>query len=392
MWTLPSPELAAADKTTAVAYSPNGATLAVGGQDVQLWNAASRTHVATHPLAAGMFVNGLAFSPDGRILAAAYSDHTVGLLNASTLAPLGAPFQVTAAGNAETVAFSPDGTVLATGGDDGTVRLWSVTDPAHPSQLSSVHDSGTYVFTVVFSPDGKTLAAASTDNLTRLWDVANPARPAQLGKPLGGFSSYAIGLAFTPDGKLLAVGSADKTIRLWSIANPARPVQVGAPLTGPAGYVWAAGVQPGRHDAGGRRHRRHRLAVAGHRPGQPVADRDPHRPRGACLLGRVRPVRRRSSRRPATTAPSTCGTSAPGRRSRRSAPTSASRSPAPSGTSTCPACRTARRARNTGRNLVLGAGRYGRRIAARSDRQQCRREGVEPELGHDLTAAGIAGR
>jgi WD40 repeat protein/transcriptional regulator with XRE-family HTH domain len=244
MWTLPSPELAAADKTTMVAYSPNGATLAVGGQDVQLWNAASRTHVATHPLAAGMVVNGLAFSPDGRILAAAYSDHTVGLLNASTLAPLGAPFQVTAAGNAETVAFSPDGTVLATGGDDGTVRLWSITDPAHPSQLSSVHDSGTYVFTVVFSPDGKTLAAASTDNLTRLWDVANPARPAQLGKPLGGFSSYAIGLAFTPDGKLLAVGSADKTIRLWSIANPARPVQVGAPLTGPAGYVWGLAFSP----------------------------------------------------------------------------------------------------------------------------------------------------
>jgi WD40 repeat protein/transcriptional regulator with XRE-family HTH domain len=244
LWTLPSPVLATADKTTTVAYSPNGATLAVGGQDVQLWNAASRTHVATHPLAAGMVVNGLAFSPDGRILAAAYSDHTVALLNASTLAPLSAPFQVTATGNAETVAFSPNGTVLATGGDDGTVRLWSVTDPAHPRQLSSVPDSGTYVFTVVFSPDGKTLAAASTDNFTRLWDVANPARPAQLGKPLGGFSSYAIGLAFTPGGKLLAIGSADKTIRLWNIANPARPVQVGAPLTGPAGYVWGLAFSP----------------------------------------------------------------------------------------------------------------------------------------------------
>ena len=244
LWTLPVPVLPTADKATVVVYSPGGATLAVGGQDVQLWNAASRTLVATRSLSSGMVVNGLAFSPDGRVIAAAYSDHTVGLLDASTLAPLGAPFPVTATGNAETVAFSPDGTTLATGGDDGTVRLWSVTNPAHPRQLSLVHDSGTYVFTVAFSPDGKTLAVASTDNLTRLWDVADPARPVQLGKPLGGFTSYAIGLAFTPDGKLLAVGSADKTIRLWSIANPAQPVQVGAPLTGPAGYVWALAFSP----------------------------------------------------------------------------------------------------------------------------------------------------
>ena len=84
MWTLPSPVLAAADKPTSVAYSPDGETLAVGGQDVQLWNAASRTHVATHPLAAGMFVNGLAFSPDGRMLAVACSDARSG---SSTPAP-----------------------------------------------------------------------------------------------------------------------------------------------------------------------------------------------------------------------------------------------------------------------------------------------------------------
>jgi WD40 repeat protein/transcriptional regulator with XRE-family HTH domain len=244
LWTLPSPVLATADKATSVAYSPDGTTLAVGGQDIQLWNAATRQPIATHALAAGMVVNGLAFSPGGSVIAAAYSDHTVGLLDGRTLHPLGAPFQVTATGNAETVAFSPDGTTLATGGDDGTVRLWDVADPARPRQLSSVHDSGTYVFTVAFAPDGKTLAAASTDNLTRLWDVANPARPVQLGQPLGGFASYAIGLAFTPDGKLLAVGSADKTIRLWDVANPAHHVPVGAPLTGPAGYVWALAFSP----------------------------------------------------------------------------------------------------------------------------------------------------
>ncbi len=245
MWSVPTPVLPTGNASSAVAYSPDGATIAVGGQSVQAWNTASRELVATHRLATGVFVNGLAYSPDGRVVAAAYSDGTAGLLDATTLEPLGAPFRVTAMGYGETVAVSPNGELLATGGDDGTVRLWSIADPARPQALSTIPDSGgTYVYTVAFSPDGRTLAAASTDNLTRLWNVSQPARPVSLGKPLGGFASYAIGLAFAPDGKLLAIGSADKTIRLWNVSQPAHPVLVGAPLTGPAGYVWALAFSP----------------------------------------------------------------------------------------------------------------------------------------------------
>ena len=252
LWTLPTPVLATANAPSSVAYSPDGKTLAVGGLNVQTWDAASRELIATHPLATGTFVNALAYSPDGRVLAVAYSDGTTGLLAAKTLAPLAAPFRVTALGNAETVAFSADGKTLATGSDDGTVRLWSVADPARPRPLSSVADSHTYVYTVVFAPDGKTLAAASVDNYTRLWDVANPAHPVELGKPLGGFASYAIGLAFSPNGALLAIGSADRTVRLWNVTRPARPVLAGAPLTGPSGYIWALAFSPdGRTLAGG---------------------------------------------------------------------------------------------------------------------------------------------
>jgi WD40 repeat protein/transcriptional regulator with XRE-family HTH domain len=246
VWMVPPPVLPAANASTFVVYSPDGRTLAVAGHDVQLWDAARRERIVARSLAGSTFVNALAYSPDGRVIAATYSDGTVGLLDARTLMPRGPPFRVAAAGSgtAETVAFSPDGGTLATGADDGTVRLWSVTDPARPSQLSSVRDSSTYVYTVAFAPDGKTLAAASTDNFTRLWKVTDPASPVLLGKPLGGLTSYAIGLAFTPDSRLLAIGSADKTVRLWNVANPARPAMVGAPLTGPAGYVWALAFSP----------------------------------------------------------------------------------------------------------------------------------------------------
>jgi WD40 repeat protein/transcriptional regulator with XRE-family HTH domain len=244
LWTLPTPVLATGNATTGVAFSPDGHTIAAAGQDVQLWNAARRTLIAARPLPAGTIVNSIAYSPSGKLLAIARSDGTAWLLNARTLRPAGAPFRVTASGNAESVAFSPDGRLLATGADDGTLRTWSVADPARPRQLAAARDSGTYVYTVAFAPDGRTVAAASTDDLTRLWNVADPARPRRLGKPLAGPASYAIGLAFSPDSRLLAVSSADKTVRLWDVSSPARPSAVGGPLTGPTSYVWAVAFSP----------------------------------------------------------------------------------------------------------------------------------------------------
>jgi WD40 repeat protein len=241
IWTLPAPVLMTGNKAASVAYSPNGAVIAVGGTNVELWNRTTDTLLATR---ATPGVNSLSFSPDGKYLAAALGDGTVLVMGAATLAPVGKAFPVTGSGSAESVAFSPVGQVLATGSDDGTLRFFSLADPAHPVLLSKVKDSGPPVYTVAFAPDGATLAAASTDDETRLWNVTNPASPQLDGAPLGGLSSYAIALAFAPNSTLLVVGSADKTVHLWNVTDPAQAVQVGAPLTGPSGYVWGAAISP----------------------------------------------------------------------------------------------------------------------------------------------------
>jgi WD40 repeat protein/transcriptional regulator with XRE-family HTH domain len=242
-WSLPSPILLADGPVNSVAFSPDDGILAVGSQNLQLWDPADRTLLAS--LAApGTFVNSVAFAPRGQILAAGYGNGTFQEWRVSGKAPVpvGPPVRASSLGMIESVAFSPNGTMLATGGDDGTVRLWSVAGAVRP--LVTVHDSGSYVFSVTFSPDGKTLAAASADGLTRLWSVTNPAHLVSLGRPLTGPATYAISVAFSPDGKVLAIGSADKTVRLWSVSDPARPRALGVPLVGPTSYVYSVAFSP----------------------------------------------------------------------------------------------------------------------------------------------------
>ncbi len=258
LWALPSAVLATGSAPTQLAYGPGGGTLAVGGDgSVQLWDTRSRMLLASRPLPAKVYANAIVFRPPappspaeaGRaLLAVAVSDGTVELLSGSTLAPLAPPLEaISGAGSAESVAFSPDGRLLATGADDGSVRLFDVTDPAHPRQLTLVRGAGNAdpIYTVVFAPDGKTIAAASvnTDSV-QLWERTSGDGLVRAGRDLGGMASYPIGLAFTPDSRTLAIGNSDKSVYLWDVASPAHPRRLGSPLTGPSGQTWSVAISP----------------------------------------------------------------------------------------------------------------------------------------------------
>ncbi len=124
------------------------------------------------------------------------------------------------------VAFSPDGQLLATCGQDSSIRFWDVATGASAGQLDSDESDSTYG--VAFSPDGSKIASASGSGFVRVWDVAERK---QLWRKLGhveeglgvvingagggAFGASVFGVAFSPDGTLVATGGSDPKIKVW---------------------------------------------------------------------------------------------------------------------------------------------------------------------------------
>ena len=112
----------------------------------------------------GRAVWDLAFSRDGGVMALASSGGMIEILYAD-----GPTFQRSADPEyVNSVAFSPDGQIVASGGTDGLVALWHVKDG---ERLHTLAGHGGGVSEVAFAPDGKMLVSASADNTVRLWGV-----------------------------------------------------------------------------------------------------------------------------------------------------------------------------------------------------------------------------
>jgi len=246
-------------RVNAVAYSPGGRLLASGSLDetIRLWNAQSGKQLQQFKFRGEVAC--LAFSPDGKSLAAAETKDE-GVFPSGAAMPncavrlwdvatgkIGHEFEAMK-GRVATVAYSPDGRILASAGPDAAiVHLWDPATGKVLGKLESDREPATPpsmaegVTRIVFSPDGKTLASVScyrfpsntraiddekirTVRMVRLWELATGKERLQIRVPFHSSERIAeerrndiSSAAFSADGQVLILGKKDGAIALWHI-------------------------------------------------------------------------------------------------------------------------------------------------------------------------------
>lgn len=217
---------------TALAVSPVGQRVAVGDASghISLWDLAKARVADGMDLLQGP-VTGLAFSKDGRYLAASGHEEK------GFFFELAHGDRVSLEGHSDLVncvAFAPDGSIVATGSSDGTVRLWSVPDGKQRRVLSATGMGP--VLAVTFSADGKLLAAAGEDRVIRVWEL----KTGRVLVRMDGSPDAVLAIAFSPHASILASAGRDQAVRTWRMSNG----KLRSTWVGHGGRVWALAFAP----------------------------------------------------------------------------------------------------------------------------------------------------
>jgi RNA polymerase sigma factor (sigma-70 family) len=201
----------------AIAFSPDGKTLATGGHTISLWDVASGKELYRLTTPDGL-VNSLVFSTDGkRLVSASHSDNTIriwDLVNRTEIAPFGGPPPA----EIEYLFISADDKTLVSRGSDQMLRVWDLA--AKELQAFATPNA----WPMALSQDGKSLVMTEAEapvvpesilapRLMVLRDLATGRKLWTVSGPQGEVRCATL----SGDGKLLFSGGRDRTIHVWDV-------------------------------------------------------------------------------------------------------------------------------------------------------------------------------
>jgi WD40 repeat protein len=123
------------------------------------------------------------------------------------------------------MAFSPDGKLIAAGDAEGVVKVWNVVTRAELSTFKAHKDA---VLALAFSPDGKTLASGGSDGTLKLYGIASMRElitlthepsPTSDTHALQGDEDAVLEIFFSADSRSLTTLSNNDVLRIWRGAD-----------------------------------------------------------------------------------------------------------------------------------------------------------------------------
>ncbi|MBN1427431.1 MAG: WD40 repeat domain-containing protein [Anaerolineae bacterium] len=215
------------DTINALAFSPNGKFLASASgfgarsteyrdYSVWLWDVAGHTRVfALTDLAEP--AQALAFSPNGTTLAVGLDNGEIILIDLATYTTVETLEANGRYDSLEALAFTPSGQHLLYISFGGQVVLWDV--DKHERIYRHSGEPKQSLYALAMSPDGAYFVVGGSEQIATLWDTATGM---QL-KILRGHAGDVESLVFSPDGTIIYSGSSDvyrredNSIKVWAV-------------------------------------------------------------------------------------------------------------------------------------------------------------------------------
>src|SRR5581483_3859999 len=130
------------------------------------------------------------------------------------------------------VAWSPDGKRLAAGGYDATVRIW---DGRSGNVLLVYSKHTNAVLDIAWSPDGTRIASVSQDGTAQVWLASSGKRLFLYRNPAGAISS----VTWSPDGTRIAFGTVSGTVQVWNVVTGKHLLSFPGHATGVRSLAWS---------------------------------------------------------------------------------------------------------------------------------------------------------